>query len=192
MQVIYCDGASSQFQGRYGKVAVISEEHGSHVLDVLSNDATNNACEYLSMREALIIANDGDEIRSDSQLVVGQLTKGWAVNSENLKALHAECAKILSTKHVTIRWTRREDNLAGLLLERLKGKSMFDDINYNHVKTMTEDADDIEFAKKPFDIEKAFKEEYVREHYSELAGAEAEVSDDKRPWRDCVAGATDA
>lgn len=177
MQIIYCDGASSQFQGAYGKVAVISEEHGSHVLDVLSDDATNNVCEYLSMREALIIANDGDEIRSDSQLVVGQLTKNWAVNSENLKALHQECKKILATKHVTISWIPRGENEAGKLLERLKGKSMFDDINYNHVKTMTEEADDIEFQKKPFDPEKAFKEEYIREHYSDEGGAEAEVSD---------------
>lgn len=175
MQVIYCDGASAQFQGQYGKIAVISEEHGSHVLDILSSDVTNNQAEYLACREALIIANDGDEVRSDSQLVVGQLTKGWAVNSENLKKLFEECKSILARKHVTVKWVRREENEAGKLLERLRGKNMFDDVNYVHAKTMSEEAQEVVERKKPFDPEKAFQEVYLRERYSDEGGAKAEV-----------------
>lgn len=181
MQIIYCSGQSAQYQGEFGKIAVISEEHGSHALDVLSQDATINQISYLAMRESLIVANVGDEIRSDSQLVVGQLTKGWAVNAESLKALHAECAKIYAEKKVKVVWVRRQDNLAGQLLERLKGRSMFDDVNYNHVRTTQERIDEIDGqipqrGKAPFDPEKAFQERYVRERYPDEAGAEAEVS----------------
>lgn len=170
-QIIYCDGEPAIMEGQYGKVAVISEEHGSHVLDILSSRVSVNQAEYLGMREALIIANDGDTICSDSQLVVGQLTKNWAVNANSIKKLFEDCKKLYDSKHVTVNWVSRNDNLAGHLLERLKGRSMFDDVNLSHMKTMSEVANEpFSVGASPkagadFDPERAFCEIYVSEHY---------------------------
>jgi ribonuclease HI len=164
MQIIYCDGASAQFQeGEFGKICVVSEEHGTHILDVLSSYATNNQCEWLAMREALLIANIGDEIRSDSQLVVGQLAKGWAVNAEGLKKLHAECAKLYAEKKVKVVWVRREFNEAGKVLERMKGTNMFDAVG-SGIST-EQSVELMQRHQLPFDSEQAFREIYIAEHY---------------------------
>jgi len=174
-QIIYCDGEPAIMEGQYGKIAVVSDEHGTHVLDILSQRVTVNQAEYLGMREALLVANDGDTICSDSQLVVGQLTKGWAVNAQTIKSLFEECKQIYDRKHVTIRWVNRRDNLAGHVLERLKGKNMFDDISphsiQERVDSMVAESSSVGASPKAsadFDPEHAFQESYLSENYSEV------------------------
>jgi len=78
---------------------------------------TNNEAEYFALIEALKFARDGDRIFTDSELVVGQVLKGWKINFEHLRRLNVFVKKILSP-NIQIIWIPRESNYAGKLLER--------------------------------------------------------------------------
>lgn len=53
------------------------------------------------------------EIYSDSQLVVGQLSQGWKVKSDNLTTIHREVASLLAKNFRgswEMKWNKRDDN----------------------------------------------------------------------------------
>ena len=64
--------------------------------------------------------SDGATVHTDSQLLVGHLTKAWKVNAANLRPLHARAADLLSRKHATLVWIPRGQNRAGKVLEKSK------------------------------------------------------------------------
>ena len=124
MTRIFCDGAGSMFSGQKALIAIVFEG-SKEIVEDFDSPATNNEMEYKSVQKALKICSRDDEIFTDSQLVVGQLTKGWNVNAENLRPFVEECKKLIAEKHVQISWLSRDKNLAGKLIEDRQSGSWF-------------------------------------------------------------------
>ena len=70
--------------------------------------------------EALKVANKGDRILTDSQLVYNQVMGFWKVKKEHLKPLVNSARAISREKEVKIVWIPRKENLAGELFEKRK------------------------------------------------------------------------
>lgn len=113
---IYIDGSGFNFkESRY---CVYSPESNRKTLVFSTTDAkTNNEMEYAGLIQALQLAQDGDEIITDSQLIIGQTTLGWRCNHEHLRVLVEKCKKILENKKVKLTWVPRQENLAGRILD---------------------------------------------------------------------------
>lgn len=84
------------------------------------HDGTNNIAEYLGVLKACELAGKGDLIISDSMLVVQQVNGRWKVKCDHLLPYCLNVKKIKAQKNLTIKWLRREKNLAGHFNERLK------------------------------------------------------------------------
>jgi Ribonuclease HI len=125
---VYCDGAS---RGNPGPAAVgwvlvtgdgITEEDGREI-----GTATNNRAEYEALVAALERARafgfDEAEIRSDSQLVVKQVTGVWNVEDPALRESRVRAREILSAfegwslTHVPREVNERADELANEALD---------------------------------------------------------------------------
>jgi ribonuclease HI len=99
----WCDGSSRGNPGVGGYSVVIKKDNKILHKDsvVLGIDVTCNTAEYCGMMyaiEQLFYLNPEKEpctIRTDSALVVGQLTKGWKINKEHLKVLNNSCRYLL-------------------------------------------------------------------------------------------------
>lgn len=116
--LINIDGASSGNPGPAGIGVVIRDASDDQVVCELSEhhgEMTNNAIEYTALIRALeyaIILGACDVmVRSDSQLLVRQMTGEYRVKSPNIEPLHrwaADLARILDC--VDFRHIPREDN----------------------------------------------------------------------------------
>lgn len=116
---IYVDGSGTN--GISCSYAVVDENGNILKHEIFTGDeggATNNEMEYRALIEALGLAEDGDLIFSDSQLVVNQVSGKWKVKEWRLMPLMQEAAKILRSKSVKIEWIKRSANIAGWYLER--------------------------------------------------------------------------
>jgi ribonuclease HI len=133
--VWYVDGGGAKDNESFGKICIIKDEQEPVIMDVLIKSVTNNTTEYIACRGALKSCEDGDVIYTDSQLVVGQLTKGWSVNFGHLQILHDECEQIMKTKKVTLVWIPRDKNKAGIVLEKSSG-DMFTHVVGNKVEVV--------------------------------------------------------
>jgi len=78
---------------------------------------TNNEEEYRGVIAALRLADIGDEILTDSKLVVEQVHGNWKVNFDHLKLLCNEAQHLMALKNATLKWIPREQNLAGKVFE---------------------------------------------------------------------------
>jgi len=116
---IWVDG--SGWNGKESKFAVAYED-GNCKKVRLPEEKTNNEMEYIALIEALESCSEGDEIFTDSQLVVGQVTKGWKVTKEHLFPLVMKAKKLVQEKKVKITWIPRKENYAGSLLEDKREK----------------------------------------------------------------------
>jgi ribonuclease HI len=110
---IYIDG--SGWNGHQATWIVLPE-NGRPIIKSLTEYHTNNEMEYLALIEALKISKDGDEILSDSQLIINQVLLKWAVRQESLRAYWKEALDLLHDKQVTLTWVSREENKAGRLI----------------------------------------------------------------------------
>lgn len=111
---IYVDG--SGWNGRKSEYCVVI---GDRIIrKELPEKKTNNEMEYAALLEAFSLAKESDTILTDSQLVQGQVCKGWKINYEHLKPLAARAKQILAEKKLVLEWIPREENLAGQILER--------------------------------------------------------------------------
>jgi len=116
---IWIDGAGAPLPGQRAKTCVVFENGEERV--TAFDSGTNNEMEYGALLEALSDdRSDGATIYTDSQLLVGQLTKGWKVNAENLRPLHAKARVLLSRRRAALVWVPREENRAGKVLEKRK------------------------------------------------------------------------
>ena len=114
---IWVDGGGANLEGQRAKIAVVFED-GKKIVRKLGK-LTNNSAEYTALLEALYHPESSkSKIFTDSQLLVGQLTKGWKVNKKHLMPLHEEAKRLLKEKECELAWVRREENLAGKILER--------------------------------------------------------------------------
>lgn len=125
MAKIWVDGAGALFEGQKASIAFVSEDGAENIKEL--GRMTNNEAEYLAVIEALKTFPKGCTIYSDSQLVVGQLTKGWKVKSKNLLPYFKEAMNLMSEKQATLVWIPRKDNRAGHLLESTKSYRRFCD-----------------------------------------------------------------
>ena len=122
--LVYIDGGSKGNPGPAACAAVVkTADDGQTVLDrgEYLGEATNNVAEYEALLLGLRLAADlkaGEiEVRSDSELLVRQLTGEYRVKNERLKDLHAEVRRrIEDFAGVEIRHVPREENTEADLL----------------------------------------------------------------------------
>jgi ribonuclease HI len=114
---IYADGAARGNPGPAGIGVVVSDERGRTVAEISEGigEATNNVAEYRAAIEGLRIAAERRAmevlLRSDSRLLVEQLSGRFRVKSPTLQRLHDEARKLLAGfERVTIEHVPREFN----------------------------------------------------------------------------------
>lgn len=128
--LVYCDGAvEPKNPGGWGIGGwVIKSEDGQRLADGACDlgcyrEMTNNIAEYGAVRDALQFMLKCDKfgrkwteadliIRSDSQLVIYQLTDQYQCRTQHLKKLRDEIWILLEkfTGKVDFEWIRREEN----------------------------------------------------------------------------------
>ncbi|MBI2547660.1 MAG: ribonuclease HI family protein [Candidatus Aenigmarchaeota archaeon] len=108
---IYTDGS-----GKTGRYAYVVEQTG-RVKILQEKGITNNEAEYKAIIAALNENRDKDvSIHSDSQLIVNQLNKDYAIKEDRLRDLAQEVWKLCEGRNVTFDWLPREKNKAGKVL----------------------------------------------------------------------------
>jgi ribonuclease HI len=116
---IWVDGAGAPLEGQKAKACVVFEDRDVKVTRY--ERGTNNEMEYTALIHALSDPrSEGATIYTDSQLLVGQLTKGWKVRAANLAPLNERARALLLQRKATLVWVPREENRAGKVLEKDK------------------------------------------------------------------------
>lgn len=80
-------------------------------------ELTNNEAEYYALIEALKRAKNGDEIFTDSELIVKQLLGEYQINFEHLQKL-VDIVKKLISPNIKLSHVSRNENCAGKVLEK--------------------------------------------------------------------------
>jgi ribonuclease HI len=114
---IYTDGAARGNPGPAGCAAVIIDEktNSKHFFNKFIGKSTNNFAEYqgliLGLKAAEKIGAEEIKVFLDSELVVKQIKGEYRVKELNLKKLHQQAFKLLSTfKKFSIQHIPREKN----------------------------------------------------------------------------------
>ncbi len=118
MSKYYIDGAG--WNGQVSKVCITKREKGFNrwnKIIIYQYKLTNNEAEYYALIETLKEVEDGDIIYTDSQLLVGQLIKGWKINYKHLQRLVNIAKPLIEGLHIKLIWVNRENNYAGKVLE---------------------------------------------------------------------------
>jgi ribonuclease HI len=122
--IIYCDGAARGNPGPAGIGAVVTDEQGRELAHVAQGIgvATNNVAEYRAalegLRAAAKLGASHVLVRSDSRLLVEQLSGRFRVKNPTLIRLHGEVRALLSQfsdvgfEHVPRELNRDADRLA--------------------------------------------------------------------------------
>lgn len=123
---MWCDGAARGNPGPAGAGAVIATPDGDVVAEVVQGlgVTTNNIAEYtaaiLGLRRAAELGATDVTLRSDSQLLVNQLTGRYRVRTEHLRPLHAQAlAAAARFRRVRFEHVPREENAAADRLANL-------------------------------------------------------------------------
>ncbi|MBI2083996.1 MAG: ribonuclease HI family protein [Candidatus Aenigmarchaeota archaeon] len=108
---IFTDGS-----GKTGRYAYVVEQTGKVKIQKKVG-ITNNEAEYLAVIEALTDNKDKEiKIYSDSELIVNQLNKKYAIKEDRLRDLAQKVWELCEGRNITFRWIRREYNKAGKVL----------------------------------------------------------------------------
>ncbi len=121
----FCDGGYDNLRKRNGIYCIVNDNGFKRVQKILVE--SSNEAEYFAIIESLILANPGDTIYSDSQLIVNQLVGGWKVKSDNLYHFWYEACELIESKfkgNINITWIPRDVNKAGIILDREKRKAI--------------------------------------------------------------------
>ena len=130
--IIYVDGASRGNPGpaSYGFAVIDAEGEILHEGSDYIGTTTNNVAEYTALIEALRYVLEKNisavEIRSDSQLLVKQLTGEYKVRTPHIQELHEKARDLLRhlsfyvIKHVPRSQNKLADQLANEALDRRK------------------------------------------------------------------------
>src|SRR5436309_13076915 len=103
---VWIDGSPALRQNQQGRISIVYEDGRTLVGEI--GNCTVNEAEYMALIEALRCCKEDDVINSDSELVVGQMTKGWKVNAENLKDFHGKAKTLLEQKNCRLILVRRK------------------------------------------------------------------------------------
>ena len=124
--IVSCDGASRGNPGPAGIGAQVTDERGAILGEVARGigETTNNVAEYTAVIEGLSLAKElGAKtvtLRSDSLLLINQLTGRYRVKSEHLQPLHRQARSIgAGFEHITFEHVPRERNTAADALANL-------------------------------------------------------------------------
>jgi ribonuclease HI len=117
---VFCDGSGQKPDGTGSGIAWIREDSSQKHSERISG-LTNNQAEYRAVISALRSLGIGShaEILTDSELVCGQLMKGWKVNDPELEKLIAEVRKVSRARRLRsfkVSWIPRGKNRADKLL----------------------------------------------------------------------------
>ncbi|MFA5340338.1 MAG: reverse transcriptase-like protein [Clostridia bacterium] len=113
----YCDGSSTiGVKSAYCVTSAIGNILKSET-SYAPNDKTNNEEEYRGVIAALKLCSAGDEVCTDSLLVVNQISGRYKVKEPRLKPLCEQAQHLLIEKKAAITWITREKNLAGKVFE---------------------------------------------------------------------------
>lgn len=122
--IVACDGAARGNPGPAGIGVHITNEDGSLVAEIAEGigEATNNVAEYTAVIEGLSLAQrlgaKAVAVRSDSQLLVNQLTGRYRVKTPHLQPLHRRVRNLaagferISFEHVPREQNTEADRLA--------------------------------------------------------------------------------
>lgn len=117
MAIYYTDGSSTiGVKSAY----CVTDENGKVLITQWSmspDDKTNNEEEYRGVIAALFLCSEGDEICTDSKLVVEQVAGRFKVKKLHLKNLCETAKDLLLKKKAKLTWIGRESNLAGKVFE---------------------------------------------------------------------------
>jgi ribonuclease HI len=128
--IVACDGASRGNPGPAGIGVQITTGDGSVLAEIARGigEATNNVAEYTAVIAGLERAQElgagAVTLRSDSQLLINQLTGRYRVKSEHLHALHHRALSIatgfgrISFEHVPREENSEADRLANEGVDR--------------------------------------------------------------------------
>lgn len=128
--VIYTDGAARGNPGPAGAGVRIEGPDGAALAEIAEylGETTNNVAEYrallLGLERARVLGASQIEVRSDSELLVRQMTGAYRVRNEGLRPLvaraHALADAFASVAYVHVRResNRAADRLANLAIER--------------------------------------------------------------------------
>lgn len=115
--IVACDGAARGNPGPAGIGVSITREDGSVVAEIAEGigEATNNVAEYTAVIEGLTKAQELGartvNVRSDSQLLVNQLTGRYRVKTTHLQPLHRRVRNLVAGfDRVSFEHVRRELN----------------------------------------------------------------------------------
>jgi ribonuclease HI len=116
--IINCDGAARGNPGPAGAGAVVVAEDGTVLAEVAEGlgETTNNVAEYTAairgLEEAERLGADTVVLRSDSLLLVNQLTGRYRVKTAHLQPLHRRIRELASRfRRVTFEHVPRERNV---------------------------------------------------------------------------------
>lgn len=117
--VVYCDGSGQRPDGTGSGIAWICPETGDKHVERIEG-LTNNQAEYRALLSALGARKVRSQVTifTDSQLVCGQLSKGWKIKDPELQKLAAEVRRLARTRklHFTVSWIPGTQNKADKLL----------------------------------------------------------------------------
>jgi ribonuclease HI len=123
---INCDGAARGNPGPAGAGAVVVAEDGTVLAEVAEGlgETTNNVAEYTAvirgLEEAQRLGAREVLLRSDSQLLINQLTGRYRVKAPHLQPLHRQVRELLrSFDRVDLEHVPRERNVAADALANL-------------------------------------------------------------------------
>ncbi len=127
---IFCDGAARGNPGPSGAGAVLKDERGRIVAEVvayLGDSRTNNEAEYealiLALEKARELGATGVFCRADSKLVVEQTLGRWKVKMPHLQPLRNRAAELFQSfsrsdfRHIPREQNREADVLANRAID---------------------------------------------------------------------------
>jgi ribonuclease HI len=124
---VYIDGLAEPNPGvgTYGYVAYEGREKLVEGHGLAGYDVTNNFAEYTALAEALARLKErrigGDVlVRSDSKLLIGQMSKGWKVKGGGYVEKLKEARELIREfGSIRFEWVPREENAEADLLSRV-------------------------------------------------------------------------
>jgi len=116
--IIACDGASRGNPGPAGIGVEITDDDGVIVAEIARGigETTNNVAEYTAVIEGLALAMElgarSVTLRSDSQLLINQLTGRYRVKAPHLQPLHRRARSLAAGfERVSFEHVPREENI---------------------------------------------------------------------------------
>jgi ribonuclease HI len=115
--IVSCDGAARGNPGPAGIGVQITDEAGDVIAEIAEwiGETTNNVAEYTAaiegLRRAAALGARRVHLRSDSQLLIQQLSGKYKVKAAHLRPLYDEVKGLLSDfDHVRLQHVPREQN----------------------------------------------------------------------------------